>query len=121
MNKIAEHITPIYNKIVNHYGVGTRGIPSVEVYTSIYSRLSGISGMTGEDEAHAEYDWDNNKIYLYAPAMESKTQLVRSLIHEHVHSLQDHTQKDKNRALGYDKDPFEIQAHKEEENYLKFL
>ena len=53
--------------------------------------------------------------------MESKTQLVRSLIHEHIHSLQDHTQKDKNRALGYDKDPFEIQAHKEEENYLKFL
>ena len=53
--------------------------------------------------------------------MTSVEQIVRSLIHEYIHSTQDIEQMKKNRELGYDNDPFEKEAHKEEDQWKKFV
>ena len=110
-----------YPKITKAYRPGKRGVPKVELHNTIQARLSGIEDMVGEENPHGEYDWDNNKIYLYLPRMTSVEQVIRSLIHEYIHSTQDIEQMKKNRELGYDNDPFEKEAHKAEEDWKKFI
>ena len=110
-----------YPKITKYFKPGERGVPEVELHNTIQARLSGIENMVGEENPHGEYDWDNNKIYLYLPRMISVEQIIRSLIHEYIHSTQDIEQMEKNRELGYDNDPFEREAHKEEDQWGKFV
>ena len=110
-----------FYKITKYFKPGERGIPEVELHNTIQARLSGIENMVGEENPHGEYDWDNNKIYLYLPRMISVEQIIRSLIHEYIHSTQDIEQMEKNRELGYDNDPFEREAHKEEDQWEKFV
>ena len=110
-----------YPKIIKAYKPGKRGIPKVEIHRSIHARLSGVEDMMGEENPHAEYDWDKNKIYLYQPRMTSVEQIIRSLIHEYIHSTQDIKKMKKNRELGYDNDPFEKEAHRAERNWKKFI
>ena len=56
-------VNKVYPQIVKNLGRARKGTPKVEFHTNIYARLSGIEGMTGDDNPHAEYDWDKNKIY----------------------------------------------------------
>ena len=93
--------------------------PEIEFHYNIYERLSGEKGMTGEVCAHAEYDWNTNKIYLYTSRMNSVEDIVRSLIHECVHSTQSKMTFDTYYELGetYETHPYEIDARKAEENW----
>ena len=96
--------------------------PELVFHYNIYERLSGEKGMTGEVCAHAEYDWDKCKIYLYTSRMFSEEDIIRSLIHECVHSNQCYEvyvayyECD----LDYDTHPHEIEAEYEEENWRKY-
>ena len=79
----------VYPQIVKNLGRAKRGIPKVEFHTNIYARLSGDQQMTGEANPHAEYDWNNNKIYLYTPRMTSDEEIIKALLHEYTHATQD--------------------------------
>ena len=52
--------------------------------------------------------------------MESIEDIIRSLLHEHTHSLQDPDRTGK-RAGGYDYDPNEIEATEAESNWRDYL
>jgi hypothetical protein len=111
-------INKVYPKIAKHYGSNAK----VELHNNIYERLSGIKEMNGEESPHAEYDWSNNKIYIYATQMENEEQIIRSLIHECVHSIQNKELFDTyyNMDMCYNTHPYEIEAHYEEENWKNY-
>ena len=97
--------------------------PELVFHYNIYERLSGEKGMTGEVCAHAEYDWDKCKIYLYTSRMFSEEDIIRSLIHESVHANQSKVLFDKYYEVGetYDTHPYEIEARKAENSLYKYL
>jgi Zn-dependent peptidase ImmA (M78 family) len=117
-SKIINIINKAYPKIAKHYGSNAK----VELHNNIYERLSGISEMSGDENPHAEYDWSENKIYIYTINMDSEEQVIRSLIHECVHSVQNKELFDAyyETPLTYFTHPYEIEAHYEEENWEKY-
>tara|TARA_R110002020_G_C15800137_1_gene731076 strand:- start:128 stop:514 length:387 start_codon:yes stop_codon:yes gene_type:complete len=111
-------ISKVYPTIAKDYSCNAK----VEVYDNIYSRLSGISEMSGEDNACAEYDWNENKIYIYTTNMNNEEDIIKALIHECVHSTQN---KELFEALyecglDYTNHPYEIEAEYEEGNWKKY-
>ena len=78
--------------------------------------------MTGEVQAHAEYDWSTDKIYIYTSKMNSVEDIIRSLIHECVHSRQLKCTFDSFYENGhtYDTHPYEIEARNAEEMWYKY-
>jgi len=97
--------------------------PEIEFHKNIYERLSGEEGMTGEVCAHAEYDWNKCVIYIYTSRMFSEEDIIRSLIHECVHSTQSKVIFDQYYKDGftYDTHPYEIEAEHEEEKWINYL
>ena len=97
--------------------------PEIEFHYNIYERLSGEKGMTGEVQASAEYDWEKCIIYIYTSQMYSEEDIIRSLIHECVHSTQSKAKFNAYYLCGetYDTHPYEIEARDAEENWYKYL
>ena len=60
-----EEITKIVNKVYPLICADNNSTALVDFHYNIYERLSGEKGMTGEVQAHAEYDWSTDKIYIY--------------------------------------------------------
>ena len=118
-----EEIVNIVNKVYPLISEDNNSHAKVEYYHNIYERLSGIKGMTGEVCAHAEYDWSTKKIYLYTSRMFTEEDIIRSLIHECVHSTQSKVIFDQYYKDGftYDIHPYEIEARKEENSWYKYL
>ena len=116
-------IVKIVNKVYPLISKDNDCNAKIEYHYNIYERLSGEKGMTGEVCAHAEYDWNTNKIYLYTSRMNSVEDIVRSLIHECVHSTQYKVLFDKYYEVGetYDTHPYEIQARSAEEEWEIYL
>ena len=127
-----EEITKIVNKVYpliiqdiiisNNYTI-KNVYPEIEFHYNIYERLSGEKGMTGEVQASAEYDWEKCIIYIYTSQMYSEEDIIRSLIHECVHSTQLKVLFDKYYEVGetYDTHPYEIQARSAEEEWEIYL
>ena len=111
-------INKVYSTIAQDYSCDAK----VELHNNVYSRLSGISEMSGEDNACAEYDWSENKIYIYTTNMNSEEDIIKALIHECVHSTQNKELFDTYYFIGldYDTNPYEIEAEYEEENWKKY-
>jgi len=118
---IMDIVKRVYPEIVRDLGRGKKGIPKVSVHTSIYARLSGVEGMMGTANPHAEYDWDTNEIFLYSPRMTSEEEVIRALLHEHTHSKQDYKKMLKYRDKGYANNPYEKEAERAERNWRKYL
>ena len=118
-----EEIVKIVNKVYPLISKDNNCDAKIEYHYNIYERLSGEKGMTGEVCAHAEYDWSTNKIYLYTSRMNSVEDIVRSLIHECVHSRQLKCTFDSFYENGhtYDTHPYEIQAKSAEEEWEIYL
>ena len=95
--------------------------PEIEFYKNIYERLDGIPA-TNEHESYAEYSWSHNKIYLYTDNLNSEEDIIRSLIHECVHSTQSHEIYEAYYEcdLDYETHPHEIEAEYEEEKWKKY-
>ena len=115
INKIVNQYYPLISKDYNCNA-------KVELHKNIYERLSGEKGMNGEVRASGEYDWSKNKIYIYTSKMYNEEDILRSLIHECVHSTQSKVLFDKYYEIGetYDTHPFEIQARNAEENWKEY-
>ena len=118
-----EEITKIVNKVYPLICADNNSMALVEFHYNIYERLSGEKGMTGEIQAHAEYDWSTKKIYLYTSRMFTEEDIIRSLIHECVHSTQSKVKFDAYYLCGetYDTHPYEIQARNAEEEWEIYL
>ena len=100
--------------------------PSIELHSDIYARLSGDEEARGEHSStsKAQYDEETNVIYIYYPNMESVEDVLRSLIHEYTHYLQNITPLKKAidaKDNTYDKSPYKQEAHKNEDIYINQL
>ena len=118
-----EEITKIVNKVYPQISKDFSSInPEVIFHKNIYERLSGIEGMTGEVCAQAEFCWHGCKIYIYTSRMFSEEDIIRSLIHECVHSTQSKVKFDAYYLCGetYDTHPYEIEARNAEEMWYKY-
>ena len=115
--KVLNTINKVYPKIAKDYNSNAK----VELYSDIFTRLNSISAMD-EDESYAEYSWDTNKIYLYTNHHDSEEDIIRSLIHECVHSNQLYEIHEEYYKcdLDYDTHPYEIEAEYEEEKWEKY-
>ena len=112
-----------YPKIINHYGKGKLPFPSISLHSDIYTRLSGETGMEGEESSSkAEYDETENEIYVYYSNVENEEDLLRSLIHEYTHYLQDISKFKRlyTQQYTYDTNPYELEARKAEEDWYIF-
>ena len=112
--KIIDKIYPIIAKDYNSNA-------KVELYSDIYERLNGVPAMN-EYESYAEYHWDSNKIYLYTNHLDNEEDIIRSLIHECVHSNQCYELYEAlyECDLDYDTHPYEIEAEYEEEKWRNY-
>ena len=112
-------------KIVNQYypliSANYKSNAKVELYNNIFDRLNAIPAV-GEDKAFAEYSWDTNKIYLYTNHLNSEEDVIRSLIHECVHSTQSYELFEAYYEcdLNYETHPYEIEAEHEEEKWKDY-
>ena len=118
-----EEITKIVNKVYPLICADNNSTALVDFHYNIYEKLSGEKGMTGEVQAHAEYDWSTDKIYIYTSKMNSVEDIIRSLIHECVHSRQLKCTFDSFYENGhtYDTHPYEIEARNAEEEWVIYL
>ena len=118
-----EEIVRITNKVYPLISEKYNCDAKIEYHKNIYERLSGVKGMTGEVCAQAEYDWVMCKIYLYTSRLHSIEDIIRSLIHECVHSRQLKCTFDSFYENGhtYDTHPYEIEARNAEEEWEIYL
>ena len=116
IKEIVDKVYPIISKDNNSNA-------NIEYHYNIYERLSGEKGMSGEVCAHAEYDWSDNKIYLYTSRLHSVEDIIRSLIHECIHSTQNKVKFNAYYLCGetYDTHPYEIEARNAEEEWEIYL
>ena len=122
-DEIQNIIDYVYPKIQSYYGKGSLDIPKIELHRDIYARLSGDEEQSGEHSktTKAQYDEDTNVIYIYYPNMKNEEDVLRSIIHEYTHYRQDHKLFKKYKAMyGYDEDPTEIEAKRNEEDWPLF-
>ena len=123
IDEIQNIIDYSYPKIQKYYGKGSLEIPKIELHKDIYARLSGDEEQSGEHSSttKAQYDEDTNVIYIYYPNMMNEEDVLRSIIHEYTHYRQDHKLFKKYKAMyGYDEDPTEIEAKRNEEDWPLF-
>ena len=123
IDEIQNIIDYAYSKIQSYYGKGSLDIPKIELHRDIYARLSGDEEQSGEHSSttKAQYDENTNVIYIYYPNMENEEDVLRSIIHEYTHYRQDHKLFKKYKAMyGYDEDPTEIEAKRNEEDWHLF-
>ena len=113
----------VFPQIVEDKGPGRQGIPKIELHKDIYARVSGIEGMTGEASktSKAQYEHETNTIYIYYPNMVNEEDVIRSILHEYEHAFHDPKKHDAYRAKGYVNNPYEIAAHKAEEDWEKYI
>jgi len=122
-DEIQNILNQSYSNIKKYYGKGKLNYPQLELHKDIYARVSGIEDMEGEHSSTsiAQYDGVENKIFIYYPNIHTEEDILRALIHEYTHYTQDSELFAKYRAMySYDKDPTEIEAHKNEENWQMF-
>ena len=111
-------INKVYPIIAKDYKCNAK----VELYSDIFTRLNVIPAIE-EYGFYAEYSWSKDKIYLYTNHLNSEEDIIRSLIHECVHSTQCYEIYKayyKECDLDYDTHPYEIEAEYEEEKWRKY-
>ena len=117
INNIQNIVDKVYPRITKDY----KSNATIELYSDIYERLNSVPAIN-EHESYAEYHWDSNKIYLYTNHLNSEEDIIRSLIHECIHSNQcyDIYEALYECDLDYDAHPYEIEAEYEEEKWRNY-
>ena len=111
IDKVQQIIDYAYPKIQEYYGKGKLSIPPIEIWQDIYARLSGEPEARGEHSSTsiAQYDSDENKIFIYYPNVKTEEAVLKSLVHEYTHYTQDSKLFQTYRDMySYDEDPTEI-------------
>ena len=117
INNIKNIVDKVYPRITKDYKSNAK----IELYSDIYERLNSIPAIN-EYDSYAEYHWDSNIIYLYTNHLDSEEDIIRSLIHECVHSNQCYEVYEAYYEcdLDYDTHPYEIEAEYEEEKWRNY-
>ena len=112
----------IQDTIKSKYGSGKGPIPKIDTsHKNTYAMHSGEPEATGEHAKTSIAEYYKGVIYLYLPNIKDEEGLLRAIIHEYTHYRQDRKLLKKYRQIyTYDKDPFEAQAKKNEENWEMF-
>ena len=111
-------INRVYPDIKEYFGNESK----VKLYKNIYERLN-VEGIDEDYVSYAEYLWDSDEIVLYTDSMENEEDIIRSLIHECVHSKQDHDVYEAyydQCGVDYETHPCEIEAEYEEEKWINY-
>jgi len=115
-------IKNIVNKVYPNISKDYKSNAKIELFSNLFDRLDSIPA---EDEVSgmAEYHWDENKIFIYTDLMNSEEDIIRSIIHECVHSNQSYELYEVYYECGldYDTHPYEIEAEYEEEKWEKYI
>lgn len=120
---VLEIVNRVYPQIVRDLGKSRYvNTPKVELHKDIYARLSGDEEARGEHSttSKAQYDGKTNTIYIYYPNMVNEEEVIRTLLHEYTHSLQDPSKNKKHRELGYKNNPYETAAARAEWGWEKY-
>ena len=122
-NSIQNVVDKVYPQIVNDLG---GKIKPVEIHTNIWDRLGavGVEDLKREQgNPDAQYDPYNNIIYLYSEKTNTEEEIIKSLLHEHTHTLQNQEKFKElyNKGFEYSNHPYELEAQKSEENWRKYV
>ena len=123
--EIEQILDKAYLLIQRYFGKGKKSYPKIELHKDIYARLSGDGEQSGEHSSTsmAEYDETSNEIYIYYPNIKNEEDLLRSLIHEYTHYLQNLTPlkvQVYTQNYDYDSNPIETEAHNNEDKWQMF-
>ena len=121
-SKVEKTVKRVYPQIVKDLG-GTA--KKVEVHHDIYTRLEavGVEDLMAQNNPSAEYDHHVDKIFIYWSAMDSEEEIIRSLLHEHTHTLQDQKKFKKlyDEGYNYSNHPYELEALAAEKSWKKYV
>jgi len=122
-NNVQSIVDRILPQIIDNKGTGKQGVPKIKLHTDIIARYSGIPDMRGEESKTTKAEWvaEDNTIYIYYPNMVNEEDVIRSVLHEYEHTLQDPKQNDEYRLKGYKKNPNELAARKAELDWKDYL
>ena len=123
-DEIQQIISYAYPKIQKYYGKGKLPIPKIDTsHRNTYAMHSGEPEAEGEHAETSIAEYYEGTIYLYLPNITDEEGLLRALVHEYTHYLQNITPlktRVANQEYTYDTNPYEIEAHKNEENWETF-
>jgi len=119
IQNILDHAYPL---IRAYFGKGKLDYPKIDTsHNNTYAMHSGEPEAEGEHSSTSIAEYYKGVIYLYLPNITNEEELLRALVHEYTHYTQDSELFAKYKAMySYDKDPFEIEAHKNEEKWQLF-
>lgn len=117
--QIEKLIKRVYPQIVKDLGGEAK---PVEVHNTIWNRIGavGIEDLIREQgNPNAQYDPDAEVIYIYSDVTNTPEQIIRSLLHEHTHTIQDQKEFKKlyDKGYKYSNHPFELEALESEKNW----
>ena len=120
--QIEKVIKRVYPRIVKDLGGSEK---PVEVYSNIWDRIGavGVEDLKKEQgNPQAQYDPDDDIIYIYSETTNNLEQIIRSLLHEHTHTLQDQKEFKKlyDKGYNYGNHPFELEALEAEKNWKNY-
>lgn len=121
-SRIEKIIKRVYPQIVKDLGGEAK---SVEVYENMWDRLGAVAVddlKLEQGNPNAQYDPDEDIIYIYSEVTNTSEQIIRSLLHEHTHTIQDQKEFKKlyNDGYKYSNHPFELEALEAENNWKKY-
>ena len=121
VQSIISHAYPLIQK---YYGKGKLSIPKIDTsHKNTYAMHSGEPEAQGEHDATSIAEYYKGVIYLYLPNITNKKELIIALIHEYTHYLQGITPlktRVANQEYKYEDNPYEQEAHANEENWKMF-
>lgn len=120
--QIEKLIKKVYPKIVKDLGGEAK---PVEVYDNMWDRLGAVAVEDLKREQgnpNAQYNPDDDIIYIYSEMTNTPEQIIRSLLHEHTHTIQDQKEFKKlyDKGYEYSNHPFELEALEAEKNWKKY-
>ena len=121
-DKIQDILDHAYPLIKSYFGKGKLDYPKINTsHNNTYAMHSGEPEAEGEHAKTSIAEYYKGVIYLYLPNITNEEELLRALVHEYTHYTQDSELFAKYKAMySYDEDPFEIEAHKNEEKWQLF-
>ena len=121
VQSIISHAYPVIQK---YYGKGKLYIHKIDTsHKKTYAMHSGEPEAQGEHDATSIAEYYKGVIYLYLPNIPNEEELLRSIIHEYTHYLQNITPlktRVANQEYKYEDNPYEQEAHANEENWKMF-
>ena len=120
--QIEKLIKKVYPKIVKDLGGEAK---PVEVYDNMWDRLGAVAVEDLKREQgnpNAQYNPADDIIYIYSEMTNTPEQIIRSLLHEHTHTIQDQKEFKKlyDKGYEYSNHPFELEALEAEKNWKKY-